>query len=186
MRIAPLEAPFEPEVQAQLDSMMPSGAAPIALFRTFAKNLPMARAMGPWGRHELSRSLTVGVREREIVIVRTCARCGCEYEWGVHVAFFAQRAGLSDDQVASLAHGAVTDPCWTDDRDRTLIELVDVLHDTADVDDALWLRLVAVFNEDQLLDLLLLCGWYHAISFTARVARLPLEAGAPTFASVRT
>jgi len=37
----------------------------------------------------------------------------------------------------------------------------------------------------QLLDLLLLCGWYHAISFTARAARVPLEDGAPTFDSVR-
>jgi hypothetical protein len=32
------------------------------------------------------------------------------------------------------------------------------------------------------MDLLPLCGWYHAISFAARVARLPLELGAPTFA----
>jgi hypothetical protein len=27
----------------------------------------------------------------------------------------------------------------------------------------------------------LLCGWYHAISFTARAARVPLEEGAPRF-----
>jgi hypothetical protein len=30
----------------------------------------------------------------------------------------------------------------------------------------------------------MLCGWYHAISFTARAARVPLEAGSPTFAGV--
>ena len=92
-RIVPLEPPFEPAVDEQLRSMMPAGAPPIALFRTFVRNLPMAEAMHPWGRHELSRSLSVGLREREIVIDRTCARCGCEYEWGVHVAFFAGRSG---------------------------------------------------------------------------------------------
>jgi hypothetical protein len=27
------------------------------------------------------------------------------------------------------------------------------------------------------LDLLLLCGWYHAISFTVRALRLPMEPG---------
>ncbi|HEV7760231.1 MAG TPA: hypothetical protein VGO78_14620 [Acidimicrobiales bacterium] len=32
------------------------------------------------------------MRDREIVIDRTCARCGCQYEWGVHVAFFGDRA----------------------------------------------------------------------------------------------
>ena len=56
------------------------------------------------------------------------------------------------------------------------------MHDDNDIDDALWRRLAAVFDEPQLIDLLLLCGWYHAISFTARAARLPLEPGAPGFA----
>ncbi len=184
MRIAPLDAPYEADVADQLASMMPPGQAPIALFRTFAKNLPMARAMGPWGRHELSRSLSVGVRDREIVIDRTCARCGCEYEWGVHVAFFAERAGFTPEQVTSLTHGEPTDPCWTEPRDRQLIGLVDALHDDADVDDERWRSLAAIFSEAELLDLLMLCGWYHAISFTARVVRVPLEPGAPTFDSV--
>jgi alkylhydroperoxidase family enzyme len=184
VRITPLDAPYEPDVAAQLAAMMPPGAAPLALFRTFAKNLPMARAMGTWGRHELSRSLSVGVRERELVIDRTCARCGCEYEWGVHVALFGERAGFTSEQVTSLTHGTDSDRCWTDPRDRLLIRLVDALHDDADVDDGLWRPLAAAFREDQLLDLLMLCGWYHAISFTARVTRQPLEPGTPTFASV--
>ena len=50
-RIAPLEAPFEPGVDEVLAAMMPSGAPPIALFRTFARNLPMARAMNGWGAY---------------------------------------------------------------------------------------------------------------------------------------
>jgi hypothetical protein len=37
----------------------------------------------------------VSRRHREIVIDRTCARCGCAYEWGVHVALFAQRVALT-------------------------------------------------------------------------------------------
>jgi len=184
-RIAPLEPPFEPPVGEQLRSMMPPGVPPIALFRTFVRNPPMAAAMQPWGRHQLGRSYSIGLREREIVIDRTCARCGCEYEWGVHVAFFAARAGLDGRQVASLTHGGPGDGCWVDQRDRLLIRLVDELHDAADVSDPLWRELRRHYDEAQLLDLLLLCGWYHAISFTARAARVPLEDGAPTFASVR-
>jgi hypothetical protein len=42
-----------------------------------------------------------------------------------------------------------------------------------------------LFSEEQLLDLLLLCGWYHAISFAANGARVGLEDGAPRFADVR-
>ena len=183
-RISPVEAPFEPEVDAQLRSMMPNGVPPIALFRTFVRNMAMAVAMGPWGRHQLSRALSVGLREREIVIDRTCARCGCQYEWGVHTAFFAARAGLTAAQVTSLVHGGSDDPCWAAARDRVLIGLVDELHDTGDVSDLFWAALRLEFDDAQILDLLMLCGWYHAISFTARATRVPLEPGAPTFDSV--
>ena len=183
VRIAPLEPPYPADVAERLERMMPPGVPPIALFRTFAKNLPMTQAMAGWGAYELGRWISVSMREREIVIDRTCARCGCEYEWGVHVAFFAERVGLTDEQVASLTHGGAGDPCWIDERDRLLIEMVDALHDRSDIDDDLWARLATRFEEPQLLDLLLLSGWYHAISFVARSARVPLEPGAPSFAS---
>jgi alkylhydroperoxidase family enzyme len=68
----------------------------------------MAQAMETWGSYQLGGSLSLSMRDREIVIDRTCARCGCEYEWGVHVAFFANRVGLGEDQVASLATGMTT------------------------------------------------------------------------------
>jgi alkylhydroperoxidase family enzyme len=184
-RIAPLEAPFEPETEAALQRMMPTGVAPIALFRTFAHNLAMTKAMHTWGSYELSRSLSLSMRDREIIIDRTCARCGCEYEWGVHVAFFADRAALDASHVASLTHGSADDPCWTSPRDRILIRAVDALHDGSDIPDDVWSDLRVECSEEQLLDLTMLCGWYHAISFTAIAARVPLEKGAPTFASVR-
>ena len=101
--------------------MMPTGVAPIALFRTFAHNLPMTSAMQGSGRYVLSRDLSLRIRDREILIDRTCARCGCEYEWGVHIAFFAQRVGLTDQQVAATVHGLPTDRCWADQHDRLLI-----------------------------------------------------------------
>lgn len=183
-RIAPLEPPYPPEVERQLREMMPAGVPPIALFRTFARNLPMTRAMRPWGGYELGRDLSLTLRDREIVIDRTCARAGCEYEWGVHVAFFADRARLTAAQVTSLTHGRATDDCWSWPRERLLIGAVDALHDTGDLPDDLWAELAGTFDEPQLLDLVLLTGWYHAISLVARAARVAPEPGAPTFASV--
>ena len=161
---------------------MPPGAEPILLFRTFVRNLPMAAAMHPWGAYELGRHLSIPMRAREIVIDRSCARCGCEYEWAVHVRFFAGRVALTAEQVRSLTWGQPTDACWTDEREALLIRAVDELHDTSDIADALWSRLAAVLTDAQLLDLLLLCGWYHAISFVTRVPRLGPEPGTPTFA----
>jgi alkylhydroperoxidase family enzyme len=184
-RLAPLAPPYEPEVAAQLERMMPPGVEPLGLFRTFVRNMEMTRAMATWGRYELGRTLSLSMRERELVIDRTCARCGCEYEWGVHVGFFAERVGLTPDQITSIAHGGPDDLCWTEARDRALLALVDSLHDRADVDDELWAELARHCDARQLLDATMLCGWYHAISFTARAARVDLEPGTPRFADVR-
>jgi hypothetical protein len=182
-RLPPLDPPYEPEVEAQLSRMMPAGVPPIALFRTFVRSLPMTEALTAWGSYELGPRLSLSMRDREIVIDRTCARCGCEYEWGVHVAFFAERVALDHRQIASLTSGCADDDCWSEERDRLLIRAVDALYDQSDIPDPLWRALAGVLSPANLLDLLLLCGWYHAISFVARGARLPLEPGAPMFAS---
>ncbi|MDX2381883.1 MAG: carboxymuconolactone decarboxylase family protein [Acidimicrobiia bacterium] len=180
-RIQPVNPPYDEETAAQLATMMPPGAEPILLFRTFAKNLPMAAAMGPWGGYELSRRLSLSMRDREILIDRTCARCECEYEWGVHVAFFAERVGLGPEQIASITHGDADDRCWNDSRDQLLIRTADALHDNATIDDVLQSHLAAEFTEPELLDIFMLCGWYHAISYTANAAGVDLEQGAPAF-----
>lgn len=182
-QLAPLEPPYDDAVASRLASMMPPGAEPIGLFRTFVRNLPMTHAMADWGAYELGRTLSLSMRDREILIDRTCARCGAEYEWGVHVMFFAERVGLSSEQVSSLTHGGADDPCWST-RDRLLVRAADALHDTADLDDDLWSELAEELSDAEVLDLLLLCGWYHAISYVARAARVDLEPGSPRFADV--
>jgi len=180
-RVPPLEAPFATDVGQLLERMMPPGLPPIALFRTFAHNPTMAEAMHGWGSYELSRRLSVPMRTRELVIDRVTARLGCEYEWGVHVAFFADRVALTDEQVRSLTHGSPDDPCW-ENEDRSVLRLVDSLLERADVGDGLWTELTCHFTDAQILDMLLLAGWYHAIAFAAKAARVPLEEGTPRFA----
>jgi alkylhydroperoxidase family enzyme len=182
-RLVPLIPPYEPAVARQLGQMMP-GAEPIGLFRLFVGHLPMATAMHAWGRYTLGSQLSLSLREREIVIDRTCARTGCEYEWAIHVAFYAERARLSAGQIHSLTHGAPDDECWPHPRERLLIRAVDTLHDTDDIDDQLWAELAANFAQQLLTDLFLLTGWYHAISYVARAGRLPPEPGTPRFSEV--
>jgi alkylhydroperoxidase family enzyme len=176
--------PYTDEVAKRLEAMMPAGVPPIGLFRTFVRNLPMSTAMGLWGGYELSKRLSLTMRDREIIIDRTCARCRCEYEWGIHIAFFAERVGLTSAQISSLTHGNAFDTCWSDERDRILIEVTDALHHNADLDDDLWDRLKAHLSDEQALDFFMLAGWYHAISYAANGARITLEPGAPRFADV--
>jgi alkylhydroperoxidase family enzyme len=169
---------FEAPRIAPAPEALPAMGPPINLFKLFARNLPMAEAMTGWGRYELSRHLSLSMRQRELVIDRVTARCGAEYEWGVHVAYFGQRVGLTDAQLTSLTRGTPDDACWPPE-ERALLRAVDELHDSHDVTDETWAALE--LTDEQRLDLLMLAGWYHAISYVARAARVPLEPDAPRF-----
>jgi alkylhydroperoxidase family enzyme len=173
-RIQPVAPPYDAETQDALELLGP----PISLFRVFARNPARARGLAGWGHYYLSRQLSLSLRHRELVIDRTVALCGADYEWGVHVAAYAERVGLDEEQLASLARGSATDACW-DPVDRAVIAAVDELHRTYDLSDETWELLAGHLEEDGVMDLLLLAGWYHAIAFTVRALRLPLEDGTP-------
>lgn len=170
-RIAPLEPPYSPPVQAALDRVMPAGVPPLALFRALAVNERVFLRVIAGGL--LDRG-TIGLREREIVVDRTCARCGSEYEWGVHVAFFGERVGFTPEQVAATC-GREPEADAFPARERLLIRLVDALHDEAQVSDALWTALREEWTEAQLIELVALAGFYHLISFVTNALRIPPE-----------
>jgi 4-carboxymuconolactone decarboxylase len=177
-RIEPLAAPYEPELQALLERMTPPAApAVLALFRVLAHNPVLAERSTGWGAYLLGRKATLSLRDREVVIDRVCARCGAEYEWGVHVAAFGKAAAFDAQQTAAIANPAA-DLAVLPPRDRLLVRMADELHDTATVSDALWAELAAHWSEPQLIELLMLAGWYHAISYLCNAARVPLESWA--------
>jgi alkylhydroperoxidase family enzyme len=175
-RVDPVAQPYPPELQAVFDKIMPPGVAPLTLFTTLAR-VPRVyerfRAGGLLDRGPLS------MRHREIVIDRTCARCGCSYEWGVHVAFFAQRVGLTPEQVRATVHGESNDAAWSGE-EPLLIRLVDDLHDRADISSELWEALAKSFSVDQIFEMIALVGFYHTVSFFANGLRLAPEPFAAT------
>src|SRR5258708_29552180 len=95
-RIAAAEPPFAPDIKDALDRIMPPGVLPLTLFTTVARS---PRVFGRMMAGGLLGKGSVTLREREIMIDRTCARCGSEYEWGVHVAMFGEKAGLTAEQL---------------------------------------------------------------------------------------
>jgi alkylhydroperoxidase family enzyme len=168
-RVAPLAPPYSEPVAAALERIMPAGVPPLALFRTLAVNERVLLRLMAGGL--LDRG-SITLRERELMIDRTCARCGSEYEWGVHVAFFADKVGFTPAQVAATAgidHAALPE-C-----ERLLLRLADELHDRAQVSDTLWAALRAHWSETQLIELIALAGFYHLISFLTNALRIPPE-----------
>jgi len=181
-RIAPLSPPYEPEVAAALAKWMPPGSAsePLKLFRTLYQNPQLSSRMRPLGAGILGSQSSLDPREREIVIDRTCARCQCEYEWGVHVAAFGEACGLDRAQLEDTASSTIEPALWSE-REQVLIRLVDELYETATVSDATWDQLAASWSIAQILEVIIIVGLYHLISFVSNVAQVEQEPWAARF-----
>ena len=92
--------------------------------------------------------------------------------------------GLSDSEVAASVDAGPDDPDWSP-KDRSLIRLVDELHETSTVSEGLWRELLRHWSEEQLVELVVLVGFYHTISFATNAFELPLEEHAARFPRAR-
>jgi alkylhydroperoxidase family enzyme len=176
-RIVPAQPPFAADVQAAFDRIMPRGTPPLLLFRTLARD---PRLFERFRGASLLDKGNLTLRQREIVIDRITALSGSEYEWGVHVDFFAVKVGLDEAMQRSLVQGGADDPCWSAE-DRLLLRACDQLHAQCDLDDAIWGELRAVFSELALMEVLMLAGFYRTVSYLTNALRLPLETYAARF-----
>lgn len=176
-RIAPLEAPYPEAVQHDFERIMGPGRPPLVLFRTIARE---ARA---WTKFTAAGLLDKGplpMREREIVIDRTCARNACEYEWGVHVTAFAAHVKPTEEQIRATVLESPDAGCWTQP-EQALIATVDALHERATLSDDEFAALAAHYTDAQILEIMLLCGFYRTVAYLANGLKLPLEETAARF-----
>jgi alkylhydroperoxidase family enzyme len=159
-RIAPLAAEADP--------------APLNIFRTLARNHDLYKGFLSLGAH-LLRGETLPARDREIIILRTGWRCASEYEFGQHTVI-GLAAGLSEAEIERLADAGSGE--WNDD-DRALVAMVDELCAEDFVSEPTWLALATRWTEEQLLELVVLAGYYRLVSGLLNSAGVALEASTP-------
>ena len=159
-RIAPLPAEAD---QRQLN-----------IFRTLARNKPLYKGFLALGGHLLGGS-GLPAREREIVILRTGFRAGSEYEFGQHTRI-GRDAGLTDAEISRLADAGDGD--WSED-DVALVAMVDELCDDDVVTEATWKELASRWSDEQLLELVVLAGYYRLVSGLLNSAGVALEPETP-------
>src|ERR1700729_3319851 len=113
--IPPLQPPYDRDTEAMLSKWMPPGSPlePLALFRTLAVHDELSSRMRPLGGGILGHG-RVDPPDRQIVIHRTGALSGAEYEWGVHAVAFGGPVGLSDAQLAATVGGDAGDPAGSE------------------------------------------------------------------------
>ena len=137
----------------------------------------MAVSERAWAKFRAGSLLDRGplaLRDREIVIDRTTALANCEYEWGVHVAVYAEHAKLTEEQIIATRNAKSDASCWSD-AERALISAIDALHDKATLGQAEFDDLREYYDDAQILEILMLCGFYRTVSYVANALDLPLE-----------
>jgi len=147
------------------------------IYLTLVRAPEVARTMTTFGRTVRGESLTA--RHRETLILRTGWNCRSNYEFAQHRRI-ALAAGMDEADVQRIIDGPEADG-W-DAVERTLCRLADELHHDNAVSDATWDALAAVYSEPQLVQAVLLVGYYHLVSFGLNAFRVPLESGAVGFA----
>ena len=178
-RMAPQQASLPPELQAYLDRNARLGVDPLVLFTTVGRS---ARAWNKFSAGSmLDRASPLTLRDRELVIDRTSARTGCEYEWGVHILFFAEKVALSREEVAGTLAYPLERARWSE-READLLTVVDALHDRSTLSDGEFDALARHYSEEQILEIIQLVAFYHQVAFIANGLALPLEPKAARFA----
>ena len=147
---------------------------PLNIFLTLAKNPSLYDAFTKLGTHLLFKG-GIPAREREIVILRVGWRSQSEYEFGQHTVI-GQATGLTDAEIARLARPELDD--WNDD-DAALVRLADELCADDVVTDDTWQELGERWKEPELLELLMLAGFYRLVSGLLNSAGVALEPSTP-------
>jgi alkylhydroperoxidase family enzyme len=177
VRIQPL--PADDPVVTQLGGVPGRSGPPLNIFRTLARNESLFKAFGRLGGH-LLRDGRIPAREREIVILRVGWRSGSEYEFGQHTVIGLD-AGLTDDEITRLA--TERSDGWSDD-DAALLALADELCANDVVDSDTWGTLAKRWDDEELLELLVLAGYYRLVSGMLNSAGVALEPQTPGWPEV--
>jgi alkylhydroperoxidase family enzyme len=180
-RIDGVTPPYEPDTERALHRWMPPGVTqePLMLFKVLERHPELASRMRALGAGLLVHG-RLGGADRELVIARVAARSGCAYEWGVHMATYAEVAGLTPELIALTVTGAPDDPAWSP-RQAALLRAVDELHAGARLSDEAWGGLRDHLDEPEALELLVLAGWYRTIAYVANGLEIEREPWALDF-----
>jgi 4-carboxymuconolactone decarboxylase len=174
-RIAPPEA-LAPNVEAILaKTLRTDSGRPFNVFTTLARHPRLLKRFNALGGLFMAHG-ELPARDRELVILRVAWRTGSVYEWGQHDVI-GRRVGLVDDDIARLT-GLVSDPAWSP-HDSALLVLADQLIDNNDVDDAAWEAVASDHTDEQVLELLMLIGFYRMLAGVLNAVRVPLDDGLP-------
>jgi alkylhydroperoxidase family enzyme len=174
-RITPLSPEERDERAAALVERFRVGPT-VDIYATMARHPDVMEVCLPLGRRLRAGALTV--RQRELVILRTGVHCDSRYELAQH-AGVARTAGMGDEELLRIVDGP--DAAGWDADEAVLLRLADELHTSSTVSDSTWEELTGRFDQHQVIEAIMLVGYYHMISYFLNATGVQVEDGTPDF-----
>jgi 4-carboxymuconolactone decarboxylase len=172
-RVTPLPADQRDErTEELLAGLRGRSSEDMNLFATLARHPRVLKRWSAFGGTLLNGDLPA--RDREILIMRTAWNCRAGYEWAHHVPI-AARAGLTGEEIARLGTAAAHEG-WPAG-EEALVRAADELHGDGVLGDATWKALADRYDDAQLIEVCMVVGQYHLVSFTVRSLGIEIEPG---------
>ena len=160
MRLSPVVPGSRPEL-AELERQILQERGRIStLYRVLLNSAPLARGWEALFTAIRNRA-SLPARLRELAILRIAGLNGARYEFDAHVPH-AQKAGVSDEAIAALGNGIVSDTLMP--LDRLVLELTDAMTRDIEVPDALFERVREHFDAEKLVELVATIAAYNMVS----------------------
>lgn len=170
------------EAQRLLERIVPPPYRPPLLYYEIAANEAVIRQLveGPIaGLRGMLHTGQISNADRELCILRVTARRGAAHEWGVHVAYFGARCGLTRSQIEATASGAVApEPPWTD-RQRAVLAIAEAVADVRELGTEEEALVAREFSRAERTEFVALAALYLGIAAMCHVFRVPVEPGTP-------
>ena len=178
-RIAPIDLDdvTDDELRTTLEGALTLDGRPLNIFGVLGHHPKLLKRFNLLGGYILNKGL-IPEREREMVILRIGWNARAVYEFGQHTVI-GRRCGLSDEEITALTR-APDEHEWSDD-DRTLIAMADDLSTDDCVSDATWEALSTRWSDAELVELLVVAGFYRLVSGFLNSAGVQLDEGVPGF-----
>lgn len=110
--------------------------------------------------------------ERQLAIMRTMWLCGAPYQWGEHVER-TKAAGFSDADIERIKAGSSATG-WSAVH-KAILSAAEELYADAFVCDETWSALADRFDENQLLEFIVLIGQFTSVAYLLNSLRLRLD-----------
>ena len=176
-RVPPLAESEWSEEQRKLIAEQKISGPVLNLYKTMLNHPTLYGPRYKFGSY-LQRDSLLPPKTRELLILRTAALTGAEYEWGHHVEA-AQKAGFSAAEIRRIKSGPDASG-WSEEH-AAVLRAADELRRETFVSDRTWAMLAKHYDTKRLIEIIYTSGGYTMTALAINSLGIQLEPGFPRF-----